>query len=446
MAEECSYCGETADLIHAVCGEELCGDCLDTETSECANCNNPVLMDNANYYIDSYETFFFCSRNCFRNATDTCPNCGDRYLSDDGYNDFCSENCYYNTDESGCGFLSHWDEAYYDNKDVRITNNKNFFDTKGFSVGVEIECVAGDNVPNYKKELKLKNKERLFNSINFKEDCSIHSDSGIEIVTVPTVNNEFYKLMTAIDEYLVKYEFTADNSCGLHIHIGEPHNKKDKILSKAKNRHKILMLYNIYRDQLFSLVKPERSKNNFCFNKNATLQVELLLKKAMDSPEDYYNRYIRGRYNFINMQSYSAHKTIEIRLHHGTVNRMEIMNWVDLNTIMFDYAVNHSYGEFFELKGTWNEFRKLFLKKPKLKTFFLAQRKRMKSKVSNPTFNNNESVLEKLRKEFKEKYGKEKNKFEEIKNKNRNSYGYYPCSYKPIRKKDFTNTILAVIQ
>lgn len=97
---------------------------------------------------------------------------------------------------------------------------------------------------------------------------------------------------------------SVNKTCGLHVHID------------CRNRDVEHVYNNLIRCQrlLFSMVPVSRRKNSYC---------AWLTPRTFDNLPD-------GRYFAINGAAYSKHKTIEVRLHSGTVDMSKITRWVDI--------------------------------------------------------------------------------------------------------------------
>lgn len=104
----------------------------------------------------------------------------------------------------------------------------------------------------------------------------------------------------------------VNESCGLHVHLD------------CRNRDKSLLYHNLYRFQslLFSLVSPTRQESRYC------------QKQHTENFDEANNNH----YAAISTASYRKHRTIEIRMHHGTAVAREIINWVNLLTKIANYG------------------------------------------------------------------------------------------------------------
>lgn len=167
-------------------------------------------------------------------------------------------------------------------------------------VGIEVECYT------YTKEQDLKKiiyTNDLENYVNVGNDNSIRPPntkySKFELrILIPEaeLKTVFPRLKNAFAEASLK----VNESCGLHVHL----DMRNRDLTKCFNR------LCAFQDVLFGLVDPDRWKNRYCYYTTNTNKNE--------------------RYLAINKSSYRKHKTLEVRLHHGTVNIRKIEKWVGL--------------------------------------------------------------------------------------------------------------------
>lgn len=100
-----------------------------------------------------------------------------------------------------------------------------------------------------------------------------------------------------------------DRRCGLHVHID------------MRKRRKKDVVYNNFvacQNVLFSFLDPSRRDNEFC----RTVASRSFPTKFTNEREE--------RYKTINAASYYKYKTLEIRMHEGSVNYQQIINWMGL--------------------------------------------------------------------------------------------------------------------
>lgn len=119
------------------------------------------------------------------------------------------------------------------------------------------------------------------------------------------------KVMTKFGKLMKTVNARVNDSCGLHVHL----DMRNRDVVKCANR----LLAS--QDLLFNMVPASRKDNDYCSRNNID-------KITFSNINDGYNTLgIRGA---VNLQAYREHKTIEIRLHEGSVNTNDIINWTKL--------------------------------------------------------------------------------------------------------------------
>lgn len=137
---------------------------------------------------------------------------------------------------------------------------------------------------------------------------------------------------------------TKDRRCGMHVHIDVRHRDKDTVFSNLVACQRILMLMN----------SKKRRDGEFCKR-----------VKSRRFPKRFDGGY-RERYKTINASSYYRHKTIEVRVHDGTVDYKDISNWLKLLIKIANYKERVSrpifgikkLGEVFSLDNKTKEYVK----------------------------------------------------------------------------------------
>jgi hypothetical protein len=66
----------------------------------------------------------------------------------------------------------------------------------------------------------------------------------------------------------------------------------------------------------------------------------------------------RNRYEFINLTAYSKHKTFEIRGHQGTLNPVEVINWIEAHLRFVEFIKDKPYTELATLTS-WKDLKKI---------------------------------------------------------------------------------------
>ncbi len=152
------------------------------------------------------------------------------------------------------------------------------------------------------------------------------SDNGLfgyEMVSPILRRKDFGQIETilsGIREFLGGY---VDWTCGTHVHIGNvfsPDKLKDRY-AVSTFFDSVVWLYSKLQPFLFNhLVKGNRGYNPFC------------------------GRYIDGmkeKNKYLALTLRGVHGTLESRLHHGTLDAHEIIQWADIHAQFITYCVNN---------------------------------------------------------------------------------------------------------
>ncbi|WP_028842937.1 amidoligase family protein [Thermodesulfovibrio yellowstonii] len=104
----------------------------------------------------------------------------------------------------------------------------------------------------------------------------------------------------------------VNKSCGFHVHV-------DAWNLKRKDLKKLIMLWTRIEEVVQYLVSPSRRDNQYCrLVRNKPEEVASLLV-SLSLPD---------RYMSLNLKAFRDHKTVEFRIHQGTMNPDKIVNWV----------------------------------------------------------------------------------------------------------------------
>lgn len=156
--------------------------------------------------------------------------------------------------------------------------------------------------------------------------------------------------------YLVKKHFTAvtNDSCGLHIHVGNCH--EGYPLRTIKN---FAMLITSFERQFSSLHPFDRINNHYvrpvCDSFPAVMSIwdKLLRIESCCTVEEVihifnydYNKWTA--YCFLTLLNPSLH-TVEFRQHSGTLDKDTITNWAKLSTNMISLAHSASHSGFYNI-------------------------------------------------------------------------------------------------
>lgn len=179
-------------------------------------------------------------------------------------------------------------------------SNKNY-------IGIEIEFNHAPGVDQGKIAKSLKD-AGLARYVNVTTDGSC----GWEVrVLLP--EDDYVEPLKQIMKVIKDLGHSADARCGTHIHFD------------MRNRDVKMVYGNLYKTQKFlrKFVTKNRKYNRFCqMNKIDTFDKQMSLG---------------DRYYALNVQAYNRHKTLEVRMHQGTLEEGEILPWINLLLRIVNY-------------------------------------------------------------------------------------------------------------
>lgn len=192
-------------------------------------------------------------------------------------------------------------------------------------VGIELEFCAALGQGELMERL---HEAGLGKYVTLKTDGSVrvskNGDTPHELCILAR-ESEYRKVVRRVTKCLIQAGGYVNRTCGMHVHL-------DMRQRKAPEAYERLMRsLNI----LYAMVPPRRRENRFC------------LRNPFGST--FGDRSTEGsdtRYLAVNPQAFRRHKTIEVRLHSGTLSTRKIAYWVELllavvdtpNTVVFKKA------------------------------------------------------------------------------------------------------------
>lgn len=173
-------------------------------------------------------------------------------------------------------------------------------------IGIELEFnnnIIGHNVDTIAKALQDAGLGRYVH-------VGTDSSCGFE-VRVLLDDNNFVEPLTKICTVLRGIGFSTDIRCGGHVHLD------------MRNRDVKKCYANLFKVQqvLRNLLPKDRKYNRFCLKNNS----------------DSFDKHMAGRYSAINTDSYSKYKTLEIRMHQGTLDEKKLISWIKLLLKIVNY-------------------------------------------------------------------------------------------------------------
>lgn len=199
-------------------------------------------------------------------------------------------------------------------------------------VGVEIEFVSFYSLEDCRKILK---EHKMNKWCDLVHDGSIEGPDGddpddenlfgIELRILST-EGDLAKRMPLVQTFLSAVAMQVNESCGLHVHLDMRNRDIETVAKRFLAR----------QYEFTDMVPWQRRESSYC----EPLQEHHLYEERIEQlPFDWRtNTYPRkvtrtfstqrsNRYSDINVTAYNKHKTIEIRIHEGTLDCAEILNW-----------------------------------------------------------------------------------------------------------------------
>lgn len=177
-------------------------------------------------------------------------------------------------------------------------------------IGLEIEFFAPNNQTFLEK---LIIDYDLWNNAEIKYDSSIEwEDYDLEYhveeytgyeVTLLCKEREVFEVIDRMSKVLFKMEAEINETCGFHVHFD----------MRNRNYKRVYRNLCYMQSLLFKMVDESRKENDYCRQVNSSAWEEADL--------DHYSA-INGK------DAFRRHETIEIRMHHATINKNEMTNWV----------------------------------------------------------------------------------------------------------------------
>ncbi len=212
-------------------------------------------------------------------------------------------------------------------------------------VGVELEAINGDP---YRLSLSLPD------SVGLAHDGSLKGRNPIEAQTPPANLSALEKLIKQTTFFVRKEGYKINKSCGVHIHF----DSKDFRLD-ANKIVKLMNTYNAIEPIIFAMLPKSRENNEYALplsnwiddsklselaNKNLSIKaLEYIWYKARNNAEIMefkQNKWDSSRYHGYNIHALFKNGNIEMRYHHGSLNTTKILNWINLNLKIHDWALN----------------------------------------------------------------------------------------------------------
>ena len=194
-----------------------------------------------------------------------------------------------------------------------INDEKKPYNNDSF-IGIEIELISKSDVGKL-KEVLIKNKLQKWTNVT--SDGSLRTSDGYPFtheIRVLVPENNRIEILNRLGVALEEAQCSVNNSCGLHVHFD------------MRKRDVAVAFHNLVKLQKFLVESQpvQRRSNTYCRPTESSNIEDYQYKANMTSGSRRSDRYL-----VINPMSYARHKTLEIRVHEGTVNTNDILNWIN---------------------------------------------------------------------------------------------------------------------
>jgi len=184
--------------------------------------------------------------------------------------------------------------------------------------GVELEVSEADNWNALERD-----SDRVF---GIKSDGSVSGD-GLEFYSPILQGDPGIEAVENLCAYASENGWNADESCGYHLHI-------DCSDLNGVQKKRVYYAYKLTEKLWHRFVPSDRLCGSWCH----PIEIPAAEIRNMTFTE-IRNRVSRGeygRYIWANICSLSHHRTIEIRLHNGTVDSDAVVNWIKAHVMFLD--------------------------------------------------------------------------------------------------------------
>lgn len=187
----------------------------------------------------------------------------------------------------------------------------------GCKVGVELEC---ENFKGYRptREWEVVGEAMLLNGAEF-------------VLRKPLSDNNLRMAVEDLCGGLTKERFTQ--RCSTHIHV-------DVSELSHYERMKFITLYTIFEPLILTRINEDRVGNVFCLPISHSVNLEETLIGLATSEITFEDINIGDyKYGSINLASVNRLGSLEFRALHGTGDAQEILEWIDLHTLIKKFSM-----------------------------------------------------------------------------------------------------------
>lgn len=185
----------------------------------------------------------------------------------------------------------------------------------------------------------------------------VNPDMAVEVRTPPATGAVARDLIRGLGDALAAHGAHTDSTCGLHVHV-------DARGATADDLARLALVWSRVEGALWNAVAPSRRRNpqisRYCsswgdaFDRQGvlaattTIDKERAIRNARVNPNGQ-------KYHALNFMPFWSQQTVEIRMHHGSVNARKILRWATCMVQIVHWAFTHTDAEARALRGTPSE-------------------------------------------------------------------------------------------
>lgn len=159
-------------------------------------------------------------------------------------------------------------------------------------------------------------------------DSSLQGNNTFELVSPILEGEAGLKELEKVCWVLDFCQVKINDSCGLHVHLdAEGFN-----MNTWKN---LALTYKHLESVIDAFMPGSRRNNQYCKSLNRVSDEKIKEARTIDALRDVFHR---DRYQKVNFEAYSRHKTVEFRQHSGTINFIKMENWIRFINNMITFA------------------------------------------------------------------------------------------------------------
>jgi hypothetical protein len=186
--------------------------------------------------------------------------------------------------------------------------------------GVELEVSEADNWTAIERSRDL-------TVFGVKSDGSVNGD-GLEFYSPILSGDAGLEAVDNLCGYAANNGWFADESCGYHLHI-------DCGDLNGIQKKRIYYAYKLTED-LWRRFVPQRRVSGCCYCREIPIEAARIREMRFSEIKAEVRRGANHRYVWCNLLSLENHRTIEIRLHDGTVEAEVVSNWIKAHVLFID--------------------------------------------------------------------------------------------------------------